>query len=185
MTDLAAAASAIEAFLLALGHPTDSDPELAQTGRAVAQAYAEELLSGYAMDPAVILAERLPSEGSELVVVANLDVTSMCPHHLLPAYGKLSLGYAPNGHIVGLGALANIADCFSRRLILQETMCQAIVDALLKHLGASAAFCMARMTQGCMRARGGRRHDANVVTLASAGPRTAAYQPAFLAAINQ
>lgn len=167
--DLHAAARAIEAFLTALGHPPASDPELRDTGLLVARAFHEELLAGHRDDPAEILRETLTATASDLIVVRNLPVTCICPHHLLPASGVLHIGYLPGGRIVGFGALARLAQAFARRLILQETLCERIADALCQHLGARGAGCIAELSPQCLCARGERPAHATVVTAATSG----------------
>ena len=167
--DLDAAARAIEAFLSALGHAPSGDPQLAQTGRLVATAFHEELLAGYRMDPAEILRDSVAASGGDLIVVRSLDVTCICPHHLLPASGVLHVGYVPGGRVVGLGALSRLALCFSRRLILQETLCEEVAAALERELGAPAAGCIAELAPACLTARGERPAHARVVTTATTG----------------
>lgn len=168
--DLDAAARAIEAFLTALGHPPDSDAELRETGKLVARAFHRELLSGYRDDAAAILRDTLAADGCEdMVVVRNIAVTCICPHHLLPATGNLHIGYLPAGRIVGLGALARLAHCYARRLILQESLCKQIAEALVQELGARGAACIAELTPTCMTVRGERATHAQAVTVATAG----------------
>jgi GTP cyclohydrolase I len=167
--DLARAARAIEEFLDALGHTPDENRELEGTGRRVAEAFANDLLSGYAMDPAQILADATSSTASGLVVVTGIATTSMCPHHLLPASGVVHVGYLPGKRVAGLGALARLVDCFARRLVLQEDLAQWIADALCAHLGALGAGAIVDLAPTCMTARGGRRHGARAVTSAFAG----------------
>jgi GTP cyclohydrolase I len=169
MIDRARAAAAIEAFLKALGRSPDGEPELAQTPALVANAWADELLVGYAMNPAEILGETLSSADSELVGLRDVETTIMCPHHLLPASGTLHLVYAPSDRVVGLGALARLVRCFSRRLILQETLVQSIADALVEHLGARGAGCVATLSPACLNARGERCQTARALSLATAG----------------
>lgn len=169
LADVAAAAKHIEGFLRALGHPVDSAPELAHTGELVASAFHHELLRGYRMDPAAILADTIAADGGDLVVVRDIDVTCICPHHLLPASGVLHIGYVPDGKIVGLGAIARLAECFTRRLILQETLCENVADALVTHLGARGAACVARLAPACLTARVERPAHAKAVTSATAG----------------
>lgn len=166
--DLDRASRAIEEFLRALDLDPASDPELTRTGELVAEAFANDLLSGYRLDPSVILADAMPS-GGELVLVRDLPTTIMCPHHLLPASGVVHLAYVPRGRVAGLGALARLVDCFARRLTLQETMSQQVADALVAHLGAAAAGCVADFSPACLTARGERRHGARVVSLGTAG----------------
>jgi GTP cyclohydrolase IA len=169
MIDRARAAAAIEAFLKALGRTPESEPELAETPGLVANAWADELLIGYAMDPAEILRDSLSSAGPELVGLRDVETTIICPHHLLPASGPLHLVYAPGDRVVGLGALARLVTCFSRRLILQETLVSAIADALVEHLGARGAGCVATLSPACLTARGERCSAARALSLATAG----------------
>ena len=172
--DRTRAERAIEEFLRALGHDPASDPELGQTGKLVAEAYANDLLGGYAMDPSSILSDTMPTPGSDLVVVRDVAATAVCPHHLLPASGKVHLAYVPSGRVAGLGALVRLVDCFARRLTLQETMAQRVADAMVEHLGAEAAGCAAHLKPACLTARGARSHDASVISIATAGAPTAA-----------
>jgi len=167
--DLHAAARAIEAFLRALGHAPDSDPQLADTGRLVAEAFHGELLSGYRTDAREVLRDSVAATGGDLIVVRSIDVTCICPHHLLPASGVLHIGYVPAHKVVGLGAIARLAHCFSRRLILQETLCEEIVNALEAQLGAPAAGCIAELSPSCLTARGERPAHARAVSIATSG----------------
>jgi GTP cyclohydrolase I len=167
--DLAAAARAVDAFLTALGHSPESDPQLAETGRLVAAAFHDELLAGYRTNPADILRDSVAVSGGDLIVVRAIDVTCICPHHLLPASGVIHIGYVPTTKVVGLGALAALARCFSRRLILQETLCEQIVEALQTELEASGAGCIAELAPACLIARGENQAHARVLTTASSG----------------
>jgi GTP cyclohydrolase I len=91
--DKASAGAHLEAFLRAVGAPVETDPELRGTGARVADAWVEELLAGYAADPARILAEGTESTSKGLVLLADVPATTMCPHHLLPASGRVHVGY--------------------------------------------------------------------------------------------
>lgn len=184
--DLEAAARAIEAFLTALGVDIARNPELHATGERVAKAYAEDFLAGYAMDPAAVLADGTASTAPGLVVVSDLAAVTLCPHHLLPASGVVHVGYWPGERVVGLGAIGELVDGFSRRLSLQEDLGQAIVDALVTHLGARGAACVVDLTPSCMTARGDRRHGARALTTAYAGPSglDPAHQQQFLLALS-
>lgn len=167
--DLQAAAQAIEAFLRALGHAPDQNPELRDTGRLVAKAFHEELLAGHRVNPAELLRETMPATGTDMIVVRDIAVTCVCPHHLLPASGVVHLGYVPGDRIVGLGALARLARAFASRLILQETLCEQIAESLVQHLGARGAACIADLKQACVTARGACAAQASVVTAATSG----------------
>jgi GTP cyclohydrolase I len=157
--DLAAAARAIEAFLTALGHPPSSDPQLGETGQLVAAAFHHELLSGYRVHAADVLRDTLAADGGG----------DICPHHLLPATGRLHIGYVPDRRIVGFGALTRLAHAYARRLILQETLCSEIAEALVREVGARGAACIAELSPTCMTARGDRATHSQAVTVATAG----------------
>lgn len=167
--DLEGAARAIEAFLRAVGAPIGDDPELEGTGRRVAEAWADDLLSGYAADPAHILSDATASDAPGLVVVTDLAAATMCPHHLMPASGVVHVGYFPGERVVGFGALGRLVDALSRRLRLQEDLGRDIAEALVEHLGARGAGAVVDLAPTCMTARGDRRHAARATTLAFAG----------------
>lgn len=167
--DLARAARAVDEFLDALGIDRSADPELARTGERVAEAFAHDLLAGYALDPVSILSDRMPYQGSGMVVVSAIQTVIMCPHHLLPALGHVHVGYMPTSEVVGLGSIARLVQCFGSRLVLQETLAQQVADALVNVLGARGAGCVAQLSPTCLTARGERKHGAEVVTVATAG----------------
>lgn len=167
--DLEAAARAIENFLTALGHAPTSDAQLRETGKLVARAFHEQLLAGYRDDPAEILRESIAAHGGDLVVVRGVAVTCMCPHHLMPAKGVLHLGYLPGQKVVGLGALSRLAQCLSRRLTLQENLCEEVAAALMGELGARGAACIAELHPTCLTARDDSTAHADTVSVATLG----------------
>jgi len=167
--DREAAARAIDAFLRALGRDPEAEPELRETGKRVAAAYADELLSGYAVDVDGILAANVFAGASGLVVVRDVPVATTCPHHLMPSSGSASVAFAPDGRLVGVGTVAKVVDAFARRLALQEEIGQAVVLALHKHVAPRWTACRIVLAHTCMTARGERSHGARVETLARAG----------------
>lgn len=186
MIDRVRAAAAIDEFLRALGHPPESDPELASTGKLVAAAYADDFLAGYALDPAQILSQYVgAATSSELVAVLDIKTSILCPHHLMPATGVVHVCYAPSDRVVGLGALARLVECYARRMILQETLVQSIADALCQHLGARGAGCVALLAPTCLTARGERCGGAHALCIGTAGDMRAgqSLHSAFLAAV--
>ena len=166
--DLDAAARAVEDLLRALGRDLH-DPELVGTGRRVAEAFANELLAGYAMVPEAILADTTAATSDAVVMLRDIRTTAMCPHHLLPAPGVVALGYRPGAKVVGLGALARLVDCFARRLVLQEQLAEQLCEALVTHLGARSAGAVVRLAPTCVTARGSRQHTAEATTVAFRG----------------
>jgi GTP cyclohydrolase I len=163
------AARAIDAFLRALGRDPAREPELAQTGERVARAWADELLEGYAVDVDALLGANVLAGTSELVVVRDLPVSTMCPHHLMPSHGGATVAFAPAEHLVGVGAVARLVDAFARRLSLQEQLGEEVVRALEKHLRPRWAACRIVLSHACMTARGERTHGARVETVALRG----------------
>jgi GTP cyclohydrolase IA len=159
MVDRKAAARAIEEFLRALGYePTG---ELKGTGERVADAWADALLEGEAIDVA--------ADGAGLVMVRDLAVTTMCPHHLLPAHGTAMVAYLPGDRIAGIGTIAHVVDVLARRLTLQERIGADVTALLVHELGARGALCRLALTHSCLIARGERKSGAVVETFAVAG----------------
>lgn len=175
MIDREAAARAIEDFLRALGHEPEGD--LAGTGERVADAWADDLLEGEAIDAAAVLREgsiAIDADGAGLVVVRDLAVTTMCPHHLLPAMGTGLVAYLPGDRVAGIGTIAHVLDALSRRLTLQERIGADVAAMLVRELGARGALCKLALTHSCLSARGERKSGAIVETLAVAGSFAAA-----------
>jgi GTP cyclohydrolase I len=171
MVDRDAAARAIEAFLRALGH--EPVGELAETGERVAEAWASDLLQGASVDAGALLRDgsiaRDSAAPAGLVVVRDLDVSTMCPHHLLPAQGKALVAYQPGARIAGLGTIAGVVDTLSRRLTLQERIGEAVAELFVSELGARGALCKLSLVHACLSLRGERKASSRVETLALAG----------------
>ena len=164
MIDRAAAATAIEAFLRALGR---SEPELADTGARVAQMFADDLCAGYAVDTRELVAKStLAAEASTLVVVRDLHIVTTCPHHLLPSIGTATVAFQASGRLLGLGSVAALVDAHARRLALQEQLGEAIVGDLDAGLAPTWVGCRIVLTHGCMVARGERAVGTTVETVA-------------------
>jgi GTP cyclohydrolase I len=169
--DRNAAALAIDAFLRALGHDPASDPNLAETGWRVARAFADELCAGYAIDTCALARSSVmpsPSPGS-LVVVKDIPVTAICPHHLLPATGTGTVAILTRDKIIGFGAIAALADAHARRLTLQESIGEGIVHDLFLALAPTWVGCRIVMSQACMMALGERALGSRAETIALRG----------------
>jgi GTP cyclohydrolase I len=165
------AVAAVARFLDALGLPPSvrQDPDLEQTPRRVAEAWIEDLLDGYRVAPAEVLAEAIETPSRDLVAVTGIDFHSVCPHHLLPSRGVAHVAYLPGGRVVGFGALARLVDCLAHRLVLQEDLARTVAEALVEHLGARGAACVIDAEQLCMTVRGERRPRARAHAEAFAG----------------
>lgn len=170
--DRQAAERAIAEFLRAIGHDPAADPELSATPVRVVEAFADELLSGYAVDVPALLGDGMPPTAGRrpgLVVVRDIAVATVCPHHLLPSLGHALVVYRPGERVLGLGTIARLVDAYARRLTLQEQIGENVVDALVTHAGARGAFCQLTLRHGCLSARGARHAEASVRTQAAAG----------------
>ncbi|WP_437601641.1 GTP cyclohydrolase I [Sorangium sp. So ce590] len=170
MVDRRRAARAIEEFLRALGR--DIEGELAGTGARVADAWADDLIEGEAIDAAAMLRKGAMEAGPfdrGLVVARDLAVTTMCPHHLLPAHGAGIVAYLPGAQVAGIGTLAHVLDALSRRLTLQERIGGQLVELLVRELGARGALCKLSLTHTCLVSRGERKSGALIETIAVAG----------------
>jgi GTP cyclohydrolase I len=157
--------------LRALGRDPDGDDQLCDTPTRVADAWAEDLIDGYDVDVAEILrSESSPAPASQGVVsVRGLSVSTICPHHLLPARGTGTVLYLPGPRITGLGTLARLVDAFAHRLILQENIGTAVARALVEHLSVRGAACKLSLSHSCLASRGERQQAAVVETIALAG----------------
>lgn len=167
--DRAGMERAVRAFLKAAGTPTD-DPELKQTPRRVAAAWADELIDGYQVSARQALGELIPaSDSTGLVCLTHLDFVGVCPHHLLPYRGVAHLAYVPTQHIAGFGRFAALVDALAHRLTVQEVLARQLADALVETLGASGAGVVIEAEHACMRVRGQRRAQSRAVVEATSG----------------
>ncbi len=172
--DRAAAAAAIDAFLRAIGRDPSREPELRGTGARVTAAFLDELCHGYDKDPAAIVAaNRIATASTDLVVLRGTPVTTMCPHHLLPATGIATIAFQPRGAIVGLGALVELVDACARRLVLQEEIGAHVADVLQATLDPAWSGCRLVLEHGCVVHRAERRHGARMETMALRGDPSA------------
>ena len=168
------AKQAVADFLAAIGR-NPSSPDLRETPERVVSAWLDELLTGYGTDIGELLrtgsAPRTGpgTKGGDIVIVRDVHVATVCPHHLLPATGRAIVAYRPGSRLLGLGAIARLLAACSRRLELQETIGRSVVDALTEHAEARAAYCRLDLTHACLSIRGARATEALVTTSATAG----------------
>jgi GTP cyclohydrolase I len=171
--DRAAAARAIRDFLKALGFDPEQYADLAETPQRVTEAFADDLLGGHRVDVARLLAkgscDAPPSAKSGPVAVSEINVATVCPHHLLPALGVAHVVYLPGASLLGIGTISALVDAFARRLTLQEAIGENVVTALMQHAGARGAYCELVLEHSCLRARGERQRAALVRSSARAG----------------
>jgi GTP cyclohydrolase I len=168
--DAKAFQDAVAALLRAAGCDLVGNQDVAQTPTRVTALWQREFLAGYDMDPAQILSEPVLGEADpDVVVVGGLRFHSMCPHHLLPYRGVAHVAYLPAGKLVGFGRLADLVECFTKRLTLQERATHQIAEALWHGLGARGAGCVIEAEQLCLALPGERHDQSGVVTSAFVG----------------
>ena len=143
------------------------DPEregLLKTPMRVAKAM-DFLTHGYRQDPKAILESALFHEDyKQIVVVKDIEIYSMCEHHLLPFFGKAHVGYIPNGTIVGLSKLQRVVECFARRLQLQERLTSQIKDCLQEVLNPIGVAVVIEAQHLCMSMRGIQKQNSVTTT---------------------
>ena len=148
------------------------DPEregLLKTPERAAKAM-QFLMQGYEQDPAEILKSALFNEDySELVLVKDIEVYSMCEHHMLPFFGKAHIAYIPNGQIVGLSKIPRLVDVFARRLQVQERLTLQIRDCLEEVLQPKGVAVVIEAQHMCMQMRGVQKQNSMTTTSAFTG----------------
>lgn len=143
---------------------------LAETPKRVEKAW-KHWTSGYQQNPAEILKafEDGAEQYNELIVVRNIPVYSHCEHHLAPFFGTATIGYTPNGKIIGLSKLTRLVECFSRRLQVQERLTMQVAEALMTHVAPLSVGVVIRCRHMCMESRGIQATGEETVTSALLG----------------
>jgi GTP cyclohydrolase I len=179
------AAAAVRELLIAIGE----DPEregLRDTPARVARAYAE-LTAGLRQAPSDVLTTTFDLGHDEMVLVRDIELWSMCEHHLVPFTGVAHVGYIPSdsGKITGLSKLARLVDVYSKRPQVQERLTTQIADALVSGLEARGVIVVIEAEHLCMTMRGVRKAGACTITSAVRGQlRDAATRSEAMALIN-
>jgi GTP cyclohydrolase I len=169
VVDLKRIEDAVREILVAIGEDPDRDG-LRQTPTRVAQAYAE-LFAGLRVDPAEVLTTTFEANHEEMVLVRDIQVYSLCEHHLLPFHGTAHLGYIPgeDGRITGLSKLARVVDLYARRPQVQERLTTQVADAVMKKLEPQGVIVVIEAEHLCMAMRGVKKPGARTMTSAVRG----------------
>ena len=143
------------------------DPEregMRRTPERVAEAMAF-LTKGYAEKPEAVLSDALFAESHRnMVVVKDIEIYSLCEHHLLPFFGKAHVAYVPNGRIVGLSKLARLVEVFARRFQVQEKMTAQIAGCIQRALAPRGVGVVVEGAHECMTTRGIHKRGVSMVT---------------------
>ena len=161
---IAELASHYEAILRIVGE----DPEregLVKTPMRAAKAMWY-ITGGYRKDPSDIVRQAIfEYAGSRMIVVKDIEFYSLCEHHILPFFGKVSVGYVPDGKMIGLSKLARVVDSFARRLQVQERLASQICSEIYRTLPAKGVMVKIEAEHLCMKMRGVEKQDSSTVTV--------------------
>ena len=159
---------AMEMMIEAIGEDGEREG-LLDTPKRVAKMFAE-IFSGIEEDPRVHLQTIFNTDHDEMVLVKDISFYSMCEHHVLPFFGKVSVAYIPkNGKITGLSKLARVVDCIAKRPQLQERLTSSIADIIMECLEPEGVAVVVDAEHMCMNMRGVKKPGARTVTSAVRG----------------
>lgn len=164
-----------------------SRPGLLDTPERAASAF-EFLTSGYRQSiEEVVNGAMFPSESNDMVIVRDIELFSMCEHHMLPFIGKAHVGYIPTGKVLGLSKVARIIDMFARRLQIQEQLTHQIASTIAEVTGAAGVGVIVEAKHLCMMMRGVEKQNSVMKTSAMLGSFRAnmSTRTEFLALLNQ
>jgi len=166
------------------------DPQregLIKTPQRIAEMFAE-LTSGYRTSPEEVVNGAIFSvEYDEMVLIKDIEFYSLCEHHILPFFGKVHVGYIPDGRVIGFSKIPRIVDLFAHRLQLQERMTEEIANFLMEAIKPQGVGVVTEGFHLCMAMRGVKKQDARMVTSAMKGifRRDARTRAEFLELIGQ
>jgi GTP cyclohydrolase IA len=142
---------------------------LVNTPKRTADAWAY-MTRGYKQDPTTVLNDALfEVEANHMVIVRDIEIFSLCEHHLMPFFGVCHIGYIPRGKVAGVSKLARLADLFARRLQLQERLTDQIARTLMDVLEPEGVGVIIEARHLCMMMRGVEKQNSRMVTSAMLG----------------
>ena len=141
---------------------------LLDTPKRVAKSY-KELFGGYKENPEDLLTVFADGACDEQVILRNIEFVSFCEHHMLPFIGTATVAYIPDGKVIGVSKLVRLLEVFTRRLQIQERLCQQVTEALQEHLQPKGAACIISAKHLCMVCRGVRKQQSEMITSSLTG----------------
>ncbi len=124
----------------------------------------DELFAGYKQDPRDLLRHFDAETYDQIVLLKNIELYSMCEHHMLPFSGVAHVAYIPNGSVLGISKLARLVDIYARRLQIQERLGEQVTGFLMEEVGTLGAACVIEASHMCMRMRGCSKQNSTMVT---------------------
>ena len=122
--------------------------------------------NGYRINPTEIMQQAIfEYAGSKMVIVKDIEFYSFCEHHILPFFGRISIGYIPNGNMIGLSKLARVVDVFARRLQVQERLTTEVCKEIYETLSAKGVIVACNAQHLCMKMRGVEKQDSSTTTI--------------------
>lgn len=165
--DSAVIRSCIKQIIDAIGDNPNREG-LKETPKRVARAY-EEMLCGYQQDPSDVMKMFEDGACDEMVILRDIEFISFCEHHMLPFTGEATIGYVPNGKILGVSKLARLLDIYAKRLQVQERLTVQVTTALDNYLQPLGSACVIRGRHMCMSCRGVKKIGSVMVTSSLTG----------------
>jgi GTP cyclohydrolase I len=184
--DLKKVEGLIRELLVEIGEDPDREG-LLKTPYRVAKAY-EYLTSGYRGDPKALMNGAIfTQETNNMVIARDIELYSLCEHHMLPFFGRCHIGYISRGKVVGVSKLARLVDMYARRLQIQERLTQQIAQAIMKSISAEGVGVIIEARHLCMMMRGVEKQNSMMTTSSVLGSfhDSVATRNEFLSLINR
>ncbi|MGL5088346.1 MAG: GTP cyclohydrolase I [Cetobacterium sp.] len=131
--------------------------------------FYKEIFSGLHINPYTFLEKTFPVKSNDLVIEKNITFHSMCEHHFLPFFGKISIGYIPNGRIIGFGDIIKVIEAYTKRPQLQERLCNEISETIYQGLKCQGVYIIIEAEHTCMTMRGVKALGSKVITTSAKG----------------
>lgn len=160
----------IKNIILEINNDNDliSDEVIENTPERI-ETFYKEIFSGLLLNPYDFLKRTFPIQNNDLIIEKNISFHSMCEHHFLPFFGKISIGYIPNNKIVGFGDIIKVIEAYCKRPQLQERLCDEIAETIYKGLECQGVYILMEAEHMCMTMRGVKSIGTKVTTTSSKG----------------